>query len=236
MAKKYANVTGNVKTLSVKINPSYAFTLTVKPGASTTLTDEQVRGLINFTPTGWAISDVVDAIVDTPAEVLAVMGPLANTNPHNHNRYTNTEAVAAMGAKANSNPLNHDRYTNTEAVAAMGAKANSNPLNHDRYTDLEAQAAARNFVIKDSPASPYALEPAIDAVILLNNDDVLNLPAATGSGRQVSILVLGSVGNIYPQAGEQIDALGAGNQLQVWNANPRTKLVDCRAGQWFRIF
>ena len=143
MAKKYANVTGNMKTLSVKINPTYAFTITVKPGTSTTLTDAQVQGLINFKPAGWAVSDVTDAVVDTPAEVLALMGPLGNTNPLNHNRYTNTEAVAAMGVKANTNPLNHDRYTDGEAVAAMGVLGNANPLNHNRYTDTEAATAAK---------------------------------------------------------------------------------------------
>jgi hypothetical protein len=72
---------------------------------------------------------------------VAAMGTKANSNPLNHDRYTNSEAVAAMGAKGNGNPLNHDRYTDAEAVAAMGAKANSNPLNHDRYTDSEAVAA-----------------------------------------------------------------------------------------------
>jgi hypothetical protein len=75
------------------------------------------------------------------SDAVAAMGAKANTNPLNHDRYTNAEAVAAMGTKANTNPLNHDRYTNAEAVAAMGTKGNSNPLNHDRYTNAEAVAA-----------------------------------------------------------------------------------------------
>ena len=71
-------------------------------------------------------------------------------------RYTDAEAVTAMGAKGDSNPLNHDRYTDIEALAvaiaarytdaeavtAMGAKADNNPLNHDKYLDAAAKAAA----------------------------------------------------------------------------------------------
>jgi len=35
--------------------------------------------------------------------------------------YTAAEAISAMGTKADSNPLNHDRYTDTEARAAAPA-------------------------------------------------------------------------------------------------------------------
>lgn len=141
MAKQYQNVSAFNRTLAIKISPYFAYSYTVKPGYNKVLNDNEVRALVNFSPVGWNISDVVDAVPDTPAEIIAIMGPLANSNPLNHTRYTDAEAVLAMGAKANANPLNHDRYTDTEAVAAMGVLGNANPLNHNRYADAEALAA-----------------------------------------------------------------------------------------------
>ena len=98
-----------------------------------------------------------------------------------------------------------------------------------------ANPVTKTLTVKNAPASPYALETGKDLVILAGNDDVCNLPAATGSGRVVSFLIQGTVANIYPHGTEQIDALGAGTQLQIWAASPRKKLVDAAVGQWFMI-
>lgn len=54
------------------------------------------------------------AEVLTPAEHTTI----GDSSPH-HVRYADSEAVSAMGVKGDSNPLNHDRYTNAEALAAV---------------------------------------------------------------------------------------------------------------------
>jgi hypothetical protein len=82
------------------------------------------------------------------------------------------------------------------------------------------------------PASPYAVTLADGLIINKNNNDVDTLPAATGSGRKIKVLCQGTVVNIYPQAGEQIDALGAGNQYQLWLAALSTCFTDVAPGQW----
>lgn len=67
-----------------------------------------------------------------------------------------------LGAKANTNPLNHDRYSDANAVTAMGAKANGNALNHNRYTDNEALAAVNPLLpaVKEA-ANPFGSGTAI---------------------------------------------------------------------------
>ena len=84
------------------------------------------------------------------------------------------------------------------------------------------------------PANPYMVE-ATDSFIVENIDNqVTNLPAATGSGRSIEFVIQppSTVLNIYPQAGDQIDALTVGSQYQLWAAAESIRLTDAAAGHW----
>ncbi len=73
-------------------------------------------------------------------------GGTGDSNPLNHNRYTDLEAQAVADTQIATHTAiaaaHHTRYIDSEAVTAMGVKGDTNPLNHDRYTDLEAQTVA----------------------------------------------------------------------------------------------
>lgn len=72
-----------------------------------------------------------------------------------HTRYADNEAVSAMGAKGDSNPLNHDKYTDTNAKAAcVSNTAFSSSWN--AITDISASKNAIFDAIRQRLSYPIA--------------------------------------------------------------------------------
>lgn len=86
-------------------------------------------------------------------------------------------------------------------------------------------------------ANPYAVVQKDQLIIAHIDNQVINLPAATGSGREIVFLVLSpsTVINVYPYGTDQINNLGPGSQLQIFVGNPSARIVDAVAGKWFQI-
>jgi hypothetical protein len=83
-------------------------------------------------------------------------------------------------------------------------------------------------------ANPYTIA-ANDEIIWQNIDNqVSTLPSATGSGRTIKFVIQSpsTVLNIYPQTGDQIDALTVSAQYQLWAAAFSISLTDVAAGHW----
>jgi hypothetical protein len=85
------------------------------------------------------------------------------------------------------------------------------------------------------PANPYAVG-LVDQLLVLNIDNqVVNLPPATGSGRAISIVVESpsTVVNVYPHGSDDIN--GVNSNYQIFIGNPAAKLADVAPGMWLTI-
>lgn len=98
-------------------------------------------------------------------------------------------------------------------------------------------ASNGNLVFNLHPANPHSVLKKEQLIIMNIDNQVGTLPSATGSGRVISFLAQApsNVLNIYPQAADQIDALSAGEQFQVWIASPSVKFVDVSMGKWVSL-
>jgi hypothetical protein len=85
------------------------------------------------------------------------------------------------------------------------------------------------------PANPYAVG-LVDQLLVLNVDNqVVNLPPATGSGRAISMVVKSpsTVVNVYPSGTDTIN--GTAGNFQIFIGNPAAKLADVAPGMWLTI-
>ena len=85
------------------------------------------------------------------------------------------------------------------------------------------------------PANPYALQSRNQLVVMNVDNQVGNLPPATGSGVMLSFKAEApaTVLNIWSNGTDQIDALGVGPcNFQIWIGNPSASLVDVAPGLW----
>lgn len=122
--------------------------------------------------------------------------------------------------------------------SAAAASASASAASASAAAASASAAAAKNLSVAFQPAAnPYTIVAANQLVVMNIDNQVGNLPAATGSGRVITFLAQApsTVLNIYPHGSDQIDALGAGTQLQIWIASPNGKLVDVAPGQWLSI-
>lgn len=144
-----------------------------------------------------------------------------------------------------------------ETIEGLGAGAPYNLLAVGQVVALKPNAAHTGWdlltafpVVEQivAPTVPGAYPYAIlagDRWILADDhtgagDNVATLPAATGSGRVISFVLRTIDGagtfQIAPQAGEQINALGAGTAYTALDAvGDCLSLLDAGAGQWWQI-
>jgi hypothetical protein len=194
----------------------------------------------------WESRALVEADISDLAHFSGLHADLTDvSSSQHHTRYADSEAVSAMGVKGDTNPLNHDRYTDaeaatqadaqiaaasiadllvhshaalsgvgssdhhtryadSEAVSAMGAKANSNALNHDRYADSEAVTAMGAKANSNALNHDRYTDSEADARIALADlADLATKPAniLTGGIKMVSLTISSGTISIssYPE-------------------------------------
>jgi hypothetical protein len=116
------------------------------PDASTT-----VKGIVELATAAETQAGTSATLAVTPSGI----GVKGDSNPTNHDRYTDAEALAAVPDASTTVKGKVELATAAETLAGtsgtlvvtpsgIGAKADANTLNHDRYTDAEALAAVPN--------------------------------------------------------------------------------------------
>lgn len=74
---------------------------------------------------GTLMAGFIDADIARDAEVTAAVAAHTAVVAAHHTRYTSSEAVAAMGALGDTNPLNHEKYSNDDITSWSLALADS---------------------------------------------------------------------------------------------------------------
>ncbi len=107
-----------------------------------------------------------------------------------------------------------------------------------------AATVLRDIVPTTPVGYPYAVLPADQTIFAVEHvgagDNEIDLPAATGSGRKITVVCIGVDGAgtllIDPAGAEQINALGAGVVFaELDTLMDSVTLMDYAAGQWFVV-